>query len=218
LISLAQQRVERMRVGIERRESVDAKQGRKKQRLKAASQCLLSMMHQGAVVVWMRSRMRRYRLLELDHNRAKEIVLVEPLGKKMHPHTRETGGDVDDLCTRGRRRVACGSAWAALTTIEMPCGPPPIEMADAHRHRSLPLGDLVEQHPARALRVLMEQGPQQGLLHLAKLAPSTKGWTCILIEDTLTRGEGHGFILLTIQFRMQSAPSPSGVNGYFYPQ
>ena len=64
--------------------------------------------------------------------------------------------------------------------------------------RSLPVGDLGEQHPARALRVLVEHGPHQGLLNLAKLSPSTKGWTCILLEGTLARGEWHDVILLTI--------------------
>jgi len=50
-------------------------------------------------------------------------------------------------------------------------------MANAYRNRYLPLADLGEQHPARAFRVLVEQGPQQGLLNLAKLSPTTKGWT-----------------------------------------
>jgi len=49
---------------------------------------------------------------------------------------------------------------------------------------------------AWTLRVLVEQGPQEGLLHVAKFAPSTKGWTCPLIEGTLARGEVHDILLL----------------------
>ena len=38
--------------------------------------------------------------LELGHNRAKGIVLIEPMGKEMHPHTRQMRCDLDD---RGAR-------------------------------------------------------------------------------------------------------------------
>ena len=69
-------------------------------------------------------------------------------------------------------------------------------MAQAHRHQYLPFGDLVEEYPTRALRVLTEQGPQQGLLNLAELSPSTKGWTYPLIEGTLARGKVHDILLL----------------------
>jgi hypothetical protein len=91
-------------------------------------------------------------------------------------------------------------------------------MPKAHRHRYLPLGDLVEEPPARARRVLVEQCPQQGLLNLAELAPCIKGWTCILSTITLAWGKVHDFILLQRYFRMQSAPSPLQVNVHFYSQ
>jgi hypothetical protein len=46
-----------MRVGIERRESVDAKQGRQQESLKAAPQRLLPVRQQGKVVIGMRGLM-----------------------------------------------------------------------------------------------------------------------------------------------------------------
>src|SRR5438270_12425344 len=45
-----------------------------------------------------------------------------------------------------------------------------------------------------------------------------QGWTCILNEGTLARGEGHDVILLEIRFRMQSAPSSLWSKVCFYPQ
>ena len=135
-------------------------------------------MQQGKVVVRMRRLIGLYRLLELGHHRAKGSLLVEPMGKQMHAHTRQMGRDPDDLCARGNRPMACQRGCGRpLRTIEPPCSPPPVEMANAHRNRSLPLGDLVEEHPARARWVLLEQAPQQGLLNFTQLAPSTKGWT-----------------------------------------
>src|SRR5207302_9276288 len=87
-----------------------------------------------------------------------------------------------------------------------------------HRHRGLTLGDLVEHYTARALRGLVEQCPQKRHFNSAKLSPSIKGWTCILNEGTLARGEGHDVILLEIRFRMQSAPSSLWSKVCFYPQ
>jgi hypothetical protein len=88
-------------------------------------------------------------------------------------------------------------------------------MADTHGHGSLPLGDFVEEDAARARWVLMEQCPQQSLLDFTKLSPSTKGWTCTLIEGTLARGELHDFILLELHCRMPSAHPPLWGNGHF---
>ena len=162
---------------IKRGESVDAQQGRKKQRLEAATQRLFPVMQQGKVVVGMGALMGFDGLLKLDHHRAKGILLVEPVGKEMHAHKGQTGRDLDDLRARGNRRTAWRLARAPLGPIQLPLSPPPVEMAETHRHEDLPLGDLVEEDSARTLRVLMEQGPQQGLLHFTKLSPSTKGWT-----------------------------------------
>ena len=87
-------------MGIERGESVDATQRRKEQRLKAAQKRRLTMRQQGKVVAWMCVLMRLYRLRELGHNRAKGLVLVEPMGEQMHPNTRQPVRDLDELPLR----------------------------------------------------------------------------------------------------------------------
>ena len=87
-------------MGIERGESVDVKQRRKAQRLKAAQKRRLAMRQQGKVVARMRVLMRLYRLRELGHNRAKGLVLVEPMGKQMHADTRQTGRNLDEMPLR----------------------------------------------------------------------------------------------------------------------
>jgi hypothetical protein len=157
-------------------------------------------------------------LLEPGDHRAKGILLVEPMGKKMYAHTRETRCDADELRARGHRRLARPLARASLATIAPPLSPPAVEMADTHRQRYLLLNDLVTEHAAWTLGVLMEQGPQQGLLHFTQLASSTKGWTGTLITVTLARGEWHDIILLNRHCRMKSAHPPLWVNGHFYPQ
>jgi len=91
-----------MFMGIERGESVDAKQGRKKQRLKAAHKRRLTMMQQGKVVARMRVLMRLYRLGELGHHRAQGLVLVEPMGKQMHADKRQPGRNLDEIPLRLR--------------------------------------------------------------------------------------------------------------------
>src|SRR6266568_3842994 len=134
----------------------------------------LAVMQQGKVIFRMRRLMGLDRLRQQGHHRAKGIVLVEPMGKQMPPSL-----------TR-----------AALATIEPPSDPPAVDMAKAHRNRSLPLADLVEEHPARALRILLEHAPQQGLLNFAQLSARIKGWTWLVSEVTLASDELHGFILL----------------------
>jgi hypothetical protein len=89
-------------------------------------------------------------------------------------------------------------------------------MADAYLKRCRTLGDLIAQHPTGALRVLVEYMPHEGHLHDAELSASLQRWTGTLSEGMLAQGEGHDFILLDIDFRMQSAPLPLGSNGYFY--
>jgi hypothetical protein len=69
-------------------------------------------------------------------------------------------------------------------------------MAKTHRHRSLPLADLVEKHAARARRIFLEHAPQQGLLNFAKLSARIKGWTGLFSEVILASGALHDFILL----------------------
>jgi len=68
-------------------------------------------------------------------------------------------------------------------------------MAQAHRNQYLPVGGLVEEDPAWAHRVLLEQAPPQGLLNFAQLSSSRKGWTCLFSELTLAWGKEHAFIL-----------------------
>jgi hypothetical protein len=148
------------------------------------------------------------RLLEPVYNRLKGMVLLKPKRQEMHAHKRQTGLDLNGLCARDNRGATFGLAWAPLAPIERPLNPHPMKMADAHGKRVLHVGGLFEQHPARAYRVLVEQLPQEDLIKVATLSPSVKGWTGILIEVTLARGEVHGFILLDTYFRMKSAHSP----------
>ena len=100
VIAPAKERCERMLMGIERAEAVDATQRRKKQRLKAAQKRRLAVMQQGKVIARMRLLMRLYRLRELGHNRAKGIVLVEPMGKQMHADKRQMGHNLDEMPLR----------------------------------------------------------------------------------------------------------------------
>jgi hypothetical protein len=80
----ANQRLERMLVGIKRAETVDTPQGGKKQGLQAAQKRLLAVMHQGTVIARMRLLLGLDRLRELRHNRVKGMLLVEPMGTHMH--------------------------------------------------------------------------------------------------------------------------------------
>jgi hypothetical protein len=80
----------------------------------------------------------------LLHYCTKEILLVEPHGKQMYAHIRQTRCDLDDLCASGHRPLVGRSARAPLATIDLPGHPPPVEMADTHGKRSLVLSNLVE--------------------------------------------------------------------------
>src|SRR6266545_3164375 len=121
----------------------------------------LAVRQQGKVIFRMRRLMGLDRLRQQGH----------------HPDTCHMGRDPDDLCARGNRPMPPSLTRAALATIEPPSDPPAVDMAKAHRNRSLPLADLVEEHPARALRILLEHAPQQGLLNFAQLSARIKGWT-----------------------------------------
>jgi hypothetical protein len=154
VIAAAQQRLERLLMGIKRREALNAKQGRKKQSLKTATQRLVAMMQQSKVVFWMCALMGLNRLLETRHYLLKGLLLVEPMGKKMYAHIRQMRRHLDQRTASGG--AACHVARASLGPIALPCGSQPIEMAHAHRKRSLHVGDLVEQGPGRALRIFMK--------------------------------------------------------------
>jgi hypothetical protein len=95
-----------MLVRIKRGEALDAKQGRNKQGLQAATQRLVAMMQQGAVICWMGALMALKRLLEPGHHRLKGLLLGEPMGKQMDAHIRQMRRDADDLCARGNRQRA----------------------------------------------------------------------------------------------------------------
>jgi len=177
VIAPAQQRLKRMLVGIETGQGRDPQQGGKKQGLKAPPQRLLAVMQQREVIVGLGALMGLDGLSELGDNRAKSIVLVEPMGKEMHAHTRQMRCDLDDCCARTNRTAPCGSTGAAFSPIQVPLCPQPIEMANAHHNRDLTLSDLVEYYTAWTLRVLMEDLPHQGHLHDAQLSPSLKRWT-----------------------------------------
>src|SRR6267143_6407177 len=162
-----------MLVGIKRGESFDAKEGGKKQRLKTAKQGLLAVMYQGKVVTRMRVLMGLYGLRELGDNRVKGPLVGEPMRQEMHAHKRQTGPDADDRCSRDSRSRGGRLTRTSLATIELPLHPPPVELAQADHNRSLPPRGLVKQQPARALRVLLEQAPQQGLLNVPELSAGT---------------------------------------------
>jgi hypothetical protein len=94
------------------------------------------------------------RLLETSHDRRKGLLLVEPMGKKMHAHIRQMRRNLDQRTASGS--AACHVARTSLASIALPCGAQPIEMAHAHRKRSLHVGDLVEQCSGRALRIFVK--------------------------------------------------------------
>ena len=108
MIAPAKQRLKRMLVGIESGQCLDPQQGGKKQGLKAPPQRLLAVMQQREVIVGLGALMGLDGLGELGHNRAKGIVLIEPMGKEMHAHTRQMRRDLDDRCARTNRTAPCG--------------------------------------------------------------------------------------------------------------
>ena len=95
-------------------------------------------------------------MLEPGYNWPEAIMLVEPMRKEMYANTRQMGRDLGDRGARGTRWAPCRLARAPLPPIEAPLQPQPIDLADTHRDRDLPLGDRVEQDTTRALRLLVE--------------------------------------------------------------
>ena len=139
-------------------------------------QGVVAVMSQGKIVARMRVLIGLYGLRELGHNRIKGPLLIEPMGKEMHAHTRQMRRNLDDLALPRRGQARSPVARASLAPIELPLPPPPVQVADAQRQRCLLLGGPVEQHAARARWVLVEQLPQQGFFNCTKLSPGTKGW------------------------------------------
>jgi hypothetical protein len=79
--------------------------------------------------------------------------------------------------------------------MALPFGSPAVDLAQADLDGGLALGDLVEQHPSGALRIVVEHGPHEGLIDLAKLSTGIKGWTWRFIKVTVAWGEVHDFLL-----------------------
>jgi hypothetical protein len=156
---------------------LEATEGSKKAGLKTVTQRLLAVMSQGKVIVRRRVLLDLYGLRELGHHQVKGPLVVEPMRQEMHAHTRQTEPDADDRCSRDSRPRGWRVTRTSLAPIALPLDPPPIALAQADRHRSLPLRGLVESQPARALWVCLEQAPQQGLLQVAELSAGTKRWT-----------------------------------------
>jgi hypothetical protein len=144
-------------------------------------------------------------LFELPHHRSKGIVLLKPMGKQMHPDKRHVGHDLDARCQSANRPMPLSLTRAPLWAIEPQANSPPVDLAKAHPDLYLAPCGLVEERPARARWLLLEEGPQQGLLNFTKFSASIKRWTCIRIAITLRGGKLHDFILLDRQFRMKSA-------------
>jgi hypothetical protein len=48
------------------------------------------------------------------------------------------------------------------------------------------------------LRIVVEHGPHEGLIDLAKLSTGIKGWTWRFIKVTVAWGEVHDFLLFGI--------------------
>src|SRR2546429_5139877 len=71
-----------------------------------------------------------------------------------------------------RRHTRCSRDWSSdvCSSDLPPCEPPPVDVAQTHGNHDLPFGGLVEQYPARTLRLFLEHTPQQGLLHFAQLS------------------------------------------------
>jgi hypothetical protein len=204
--------------GIKPAEALETQHGREKQRLKAATSRLLAVMPQGHVIVWMPVLRGLDGLLELGHHRRKGVLWVEPMGTPRPPHKRHMGHDPHDLCALGNCQTALRVPRTALATIHPPCGPPPIDMAKAHSHGSLPLGSLVEEHATRARWLLLEPAPQPSLLNFTALSSRTQRWTRNRSEVPLREGEWHGFILREQDFRMKSVHALLQGNAHFYPQ
>jgi len=171
-------------------------------------QRLFAVMQQGKVIIRIRVLMGLDGLREVGDNRVKCPLLIEPMRKEMHAHVGQMGPHPDDLCARGRRPTTWVVARTALGPIALPPTPQPIEMANTDLNGCMSLGDFVAQESPRALWVVVECFPYQGLLDVTELSASTKGWTGRWIELTLVWGEGHDLILLDTYFWIKSARSP----------
>ncbi len=145
-----------MLVGIELGESVNAKEGGKKQSLKPSTKGLVAVMQEGKVVIGVRLLMGCDRLVKPSHNRVKGACLIEPMRKEMHADIGQTGLDADDVGAGGRRPRTRGVARASLGTTKLPLTSQAVEMADTDVKRRMTVGDLVEQEPTGALGLFMK--------------------------------------------------------------
>ncbi len=177
LIAATEQGGERMLVGIELGEPVEAKEGGKKQGLKASPQRLVTVMHEGKVVIGVRLLMGCDRLVKPSHNRVKGACLIEPMRKEMHAHRGQTGLYADDVGAGGCMLMTGGVARASLGSTQMPLTSQAVEMADTDVKRRMTVGDLVEQEPTGALGLFMKYVEDQRLFDVTALSTRIKGWT-----------------------------------------
>src|SRR5712692_9593065 len=133
----------------------------------------------------MRLLMRFYRLGELGHNRAKGLVLVEPMGKQMHADTRQTGHNLDEMPLRLRFFLRAHSARSPFASIEPPCLPQAIDLTEGDSNLPLRFCDRMEHHAAWTGGIVVQQLPKKGLVNFRHFSPSTKCWTRIVHWITL---------------------------------
>ena len=89
-----------------------------------------------------------YRLCELSHNRAKGLVLVEPLGQQMHADKRQPRHNLDEMSLR--LRFFCGLARRGrpFPSIEPPCLPQAIDLTEGDSDLPLRFCDRMEHQAA----------------------------------------------------------------------
>ena len=198
LVALANQCGQGMLARIEGGEGVDAQQGGQHKGLKAALQGRLAVMQQGKVIVRMRLAIGLGSRLKLGDDWAKGPELLEPVRKDVDAHQRQLGRHVDDSI-RGSAQQRSRAARASPGSTELTFDSPAVDLAQADRDWQVRLGDYVEEHSSWSLRVVVENGPDQGLVDLAKLSAGIKGWTCGLIKITVAWGDVHDFILFDMR-------------------
>jgi hypothetical protein len=156
------------------------------------------LLQEGKVVVRMPLAIGMGRLLELRDDRVEEPELIEPVRQDVDAHQRQLGCHVDDGGFRDPARRRPRAARASLGSRVLPSGSPAVDLAQADLDWGLALGHLIEQHPSWTLRVVVENGPHEDLIDLAKLSTGINGWTWRLSEGTVAWGEVHDFLLFGI--------------------
>src|SRR6266568_2003780 len=95
-------------------------------------------------------------------------------GKEMYADKRQMGCDLDQ-CPAGIHRTAQAAvARSAFWPIQLPLDPQAVEMAYAHVHGDMALGNLIEHFPAGALRILVEYLPHHSQFNDTEYPASLK--------------------------------------------